>query len=123
MGRARTATALLEARGAFKNHPERKRQDPEVKSDFPGIAPANLTPLQLRAWGYIVNQIPASVLTGADQASVQLLCVLWAEFQQDTASFPSAKIGQMRGLMGEFGMSPAARAKLATRPEDDDGDF
>lgn len=123
MSKPRTATALLDSRGAFKAHPERKRSDPVVNTPFPDTAPAELTPLQVKWWHKLVKQVPSAVLTGADQASMQLLAILWAEFMHDTEVFPSAKLGQMRGLMGEFGMTPAARAKLATNAEDDDGDF
>jgi len=123
MSKARTATAILEARGAFARNPQRKRKDPEVKGDFPDVAPANLTPIQVKAWWELVRQIPCGVLTSADQATVRLCAVLWAEFLVDAAGMQTARITQLRNVMGDLGLSPAARAKLATRPEDDDGDF
>ena len=123
MPQPRTATALLEARGAFKNHPNRKREDPKVSTPFVAVAPAELDPLEVKWWHKLVKMVPDGVLTGADQATVILAATLMAEFMSDRRGFPSAKIAQMRAVFGELGLSPSARAKLATKPEADDGDF
>lgn len=123
MGRPRTATSILEAKGAFRKDPQRKREDPEVTDPFPDIAPANLNPLQVKWWHRIVKMAPDAVLTGADQVIVRICAVLAAEFASDPAKMPTARIAQLRSVMGELGLSPAARAKLATAPRDDDGEF
>ena len=123
MGRPRTATAILDARGAFQKHPERKRVDAVVTSTLPRQAPAELTKQEVKWWHKLKKQIPPSVLTGADQASFHLLVVIWAEFIEDVNDFPTSKIAQLRGLMGDFGMTPSARAKLAIKPGGDDGAF
>ena len=123
MSRPRTATAILEARGAFKSNPDRKREDPKCSSPFPDVAPENLTPLQVKWWHSIRRMVPDGILTGADQLTVHLAAVLWSEFMVDSAGMNTGRIGQMRSVMGSLGLSPADRAKLATKPEGDDGDF
>jgi len=123
MSRARTATALLDARGAFAKNPDRKRVDPEVKQPFPDVAPANLTPVQVKWWHRVVEMVPDAVLTGADPLVVRICACLAAEFAVDPDKMPTARIAQLRGVMGELGLSPSARAKLAVKPGDDDGDF
>lgn len=123
MSRPRTATAILDARGAFKKHPERKRTDPKVSDPFPETAPETLTPLQVKWWHRVREMIPKGVLTGADQLTVRVCACLAAEYERSPDDMPTARIAQMRGFMGELGLSPSARAKLATKPEDDDGEF
>ena len=123
MSRPRTATAILDARGAFSKNPNRKRTDPKVTNPFPSRAPSNMNPLQVKWWHRIRKMVPQGVLTGADQLSVHLAAVLWCEFMVDAANMPSGRIAQMRGVMGTLGLSPSDRAKLAATPEDDDGEF
>ena len=123
MPQPRTATAILEARGAFAKNPDRKRVDPVVTDPFPTQAPGHLNPLQVKCWHLIRECIPASVLNGADALMVEVCACLYAEFRSDSEGMATARIGQMTKLFGQFGMSPADRAKLATKPEDDDGAF
>jgi len=123
MGRPRTATAILDARGAFNKDPQRKRVDPVVTSKLPRQAPADLTKVQAKWWHKLRKQIPPSVITGADQVAFHLLVTLWVEFLDDGRDFPTSRIAQLRGLMGDFGMTPSARAKLAIKPGGEDGDF
>jgi len=123
MTKARTATAILDARGAFRKHPERKRKDPKVKSKFPRRAPSELTPVQVKCWHRIVKQAPDGILTGADQVTVHLAAVLWAEFVARPDEMPTARIAQLRGVIATLGMSPSDRAKLAVTPGKDDDDF
>ena len=123
MSRARTATAILDARGAFQKNPDRNRQDPKVSKPFPMRAPSCLTPLQVKSWHWLVKQVPDGVLTGADQATLHLAACLWAEFQARPDEMPTARIAQMRGVMGTLGLSPSDRAKLAVKPEKDNDGF
>ena len=123
MPQPRTATALLDARGAFKNHPNRKRVDPKVVDSFPEVAPSHLTPLQVKCWHELRKSAPVGVLTGADIEMVNVCACLLAESRSDFAGMATARIGQLVTILGRFGMSPSDRAKLATKPEGDDGEF
>ncbi len=123
MPKPRTATAILEARGAFAKNPNRTRVEPKVADPFPDVAPGGLSDGEVRAWHYIRKQVPGGVLTSADQSTVILAATLWAEFWSDRTGFSAAKIGHLRAVLGTLGMSPSDRAKLATKPDGDDGDF
>ena len=120
---SRTATSILEARGAFKKNPDRKRQDPVVKEKFPEEAPSDLSPIEVKWWHIVRKQVPIGVLTGADQSAVRIAAVLSAEFALNSGDMPAGRIAQMRAAMSDLGLSPAARAKLATKPEGDNDDF
>ena len=123
MPQPRTATALLEARGAFAKNPDRARVDPVVTSPFPDVAPAELEPLEVKWWHKLVKQVPGGVLTGADQAMMMICACLMAEYMADRQGFPAAKLARLTSELGKFGLSPSDRAKLATKPEGDDGEF
>ena len=123
MPQPRTATALLDARGAFKNHPERKRVDPKVSNPFPEVAPSHLNPLEVKCWHELRKSAPDGVLTAADVEMVNVAAGLVAESRSDFKGMATARIGQLVTILGRFGMSPSDRAKLATKPEDDDGEF
>ena len=123
MARPRTATAILEARGAFVKDPKRNRADPVVSDPFPKVAPSHLDPLEVKCWHNLREATPDAVLTGADVETLTVAARLLAESYKDFGAMATARIGQLISIMGKFGMSPADRAKLATPPKDDDGEF
>lgn len=123
MSKSRTATSILEARGAFAKHPDRKREDPKVTDPFPAEAPANLTPLQVKWWHRIAKMAPDGVLTGADQIIVRVCACLMAQYAVDPDGMPTARIARLTAEIGKLGLSPSDRAKLATKPEEGGDEF
>lgn len=122
MARPRTATNILDARGAFRQNPQRKRDgEPKPKSAFRKSAPAHLTPEQKAVWKEIVKQIPAGVLTGSDHAVVEIVVVLYALFRELGAAMPAAQLTRMASLMGRLGLDPSGRASLVVPKEKDTG--
>lgn len=113
MARPRTPTNLLDARGAFKRHPERRRDGEPVVNDPIGAPPAGLDPEELRWWKEIVARAPLGVLTAADYMPVLLAAKLMAEAMADFPGFNPAKLGRLQSLLGTFGMTPSDRAKLS----------
>lgn len=113
MARPRTPTNLLDARGAFKRHPERRREGEPVVTDPLGAPPDDLAPEELRWWNEIVARTPLGVLTAADYLSVLLAAKLMAEAMADFAAINPAKLGRLQSLLGTFGMTPSDRAKLS----------
>ena len=123
MSRPRTATAILDARGAFKKNPKRKRQEPEVAWSFPESAPADLDPLEVKWWHSIRRMVPASVLTHADQAMMIVAAGLMAEYMADRKEMATSRISLLGTVLGRFGLSPADRAKLSVEPDKPGGEF
>ena len=123
MSRPRTATNILEAKGAFKKNPSRKRVEPKSADDFPARAPSHLNPLQVKWWHRIKKMVPEGVLQGSDVLAVELAAVLWAEFVKDPTGMANGRISQMSGALGRLGLSPADRAKLAVEKPKDAGEF
>lgn len=119
MARPRTPTKILDARGAFKTHPERKREgEPEVKAPI-GSPPDSLSELEKSAWHEIVSDAPMGVLTAADAKAVELAARLLAESRTDWENFTVGKIGRLQAFLGQFGMTPSDRAKMSIeKPKD-----
>ena len=125
MGRPRTATKILEMKGAFKVNPERKRPaEPEVTAPFPMDAPNDYDGYQLEAWNEIVGCVPDGVLTGADLPSVKMVVLLYAEFLEKGVKMPSVNMNRLATDMGKLGLNPADRAKLSVeKPKPKDPGF
>ena len=124
MARPRTPTSVLEARGAFKHDPQRRRPSEPVVTEPIGTPPHHLTAAQLLAWDEIVGYAPDGVLTSADRLSVEVASVLLAEFRADPAEMSAPRLLRLTGLLGHFGMNPADRSKLSIKqPEQSKNTF
>lgn len=124
MARPRTPTNVLDLRGSFKRHPERKRTGEPKPAGKIGAAPAGLDAQQKKCWREIVKDCPPNVLTNADRWAVEICAVLMARFRVGEAT--GAEVGHLRALLGQLGMTPSERAKLSIeppKPKDDWEDF
>ena len=120
MARPRTPTNVLDARGSFKKHPERKRQDAETSGPL-GAAPAHIDGGVLRAWTEIADSAPLDVLTNSDRISLEIAANLLAQFRSKPDEFPAAKLVRLEALLGKFGMTPADRAKVGGKKSEPKG--
>lgn len=124
MARPRTATAVLDARGAFRKDPQRKRaSEPDTKSSFPPSPPNYLTPAERKCWRQLVAIAPSGVLTGADVVKVELASRLLAEMREDYRSMSVGKLGRLSLELDRLGLSPSGRAGLTVdKPKENDFD-
>jgi hypothetical protein len=112
MGRPRTPTNLLDARSAFKKHPERRaeRADEPIVTEPLGEPPSAFTGDQLQAWKEIAEYAPGGVLTRADRHAVEEAARLLAMSRAGSAT--TADRRALHSLLGQFGMTPANRSKV-----------
>jgi len=115
MSRPRTPTSLLELRGAFKRHPERRRplepKDARPLGDPPKRLPKEVRPF----WDELVDMAAAGVLRYSDRWVVELASRLMrkAASQDPDESISVGELAVLRGLLSSMGMSPADRSKLS----------
>lgn len=115
MARPRTPSNVLELRGAFKKNPQRRRSPVVAAGEFNPEPPAHLTQDHVRAWHWIVKQIPPGVLTASDYSSIEMMAGLqaraWLTGELDY-------IKELRQWFGQYGMTAAGREKIsAKKPE------
>jgi hypothetical protein len=113
MARPRTPTNLLDARGAFKNHPGRKkdRENEPVVLEPIGDPPAAFTDDQRRAWLDLTTTCPAGVLTKADALAVEIAAGLLARHRM--MPLTGSDLTQLGNYLGRFGMTPSDRSKVS----------
>ena len=112
MPRPRTPTRILDARGSFKQHPERKRDgEPEVMTPLGSFPEQKKTPEE--CWNELANVAALGVLTGADRPSVEMAANLMAEYRDDPIAMQTSRLTLLNRLLGQFGMTPSDRAKLS----------
>lgn len=78
MGRLKKPSNILEASGAFKKHPERRKErEGELTDDRAlGRAPAHLTPDQKKCWKELANNAVPGTLAKSDRAILECAAVL-----------------------------------------------
>ena|ERR1035437_6085488 len=110
MARTRTPTAVLELRGAFKNHPSRgkeRKNEPFVNTPLPE-PPKYLTKDRTATWLEMKSR--GYWLTSADRFLVEIAATLMAAYRDDTLK--SGHVSLLIGLLGKIGFSPNERGKL-----------
>lgn len=112
MGRPRTATNILEAKGAFKINPERKRPGEPKTGKFDSTPPEYFDADHIAVWDELVNMIPAGVLTSSDLIQVEMLTNLIVDYRKDPDKFPTQRLGRMSTEMHKLGLNPSGRASL-----------
>jgi hypothetical protein len=116
MGRPRTPTNILELRGAFARHGDRKKARENEPRNLPPIdtvAPDSFSDAEKQAWDDLIRYAPAGVLTAADTVGLELASGLLAANR--TKGLPPAHLGQLIALLGKFGMTPSDRSKVSAQ--------
>lgn len=111
-GRPRTPAKILELKGAWKKDPQRRREAPKGAGEFNPQPPAHLPQELVRAWNYVVEQIPPGVLTGSDYSSIEIMARLQASVWMG-GSLDVVK--ELRQWWGQYGLTGAAREKLSAK--------
>ena len=118
MARPRTPSNILELRGSFKTHPERRRKDLEGVGAFDPQPPGHLPQELVPSWHEIVKQINPCVLTASDQSSVEIMARLMLQIRLTN---DMECVREMRQWFGQYGLTAVGRAKLGTPKKDAGG--
>ena len=127
MGLNPTPTAILQARGSFINHKNRKaaRAGEPVVTKKLGSPPKTCTDEQKKLWREFSKIVPAGVATYADRWAVEIVVCAMAKFR--AGSITGAETGQLTSLLSRFGLTPADRSRvvatLAPMPDDEWSDL
>jgi hypothetical protein len=108
----RKPSNVLDAKGAFKHDPNRKRVDVEGVGAMPD-PPETLNDLERELWFEIIKMIPPGVATGSDALQVEITARYWAKLRNTlTGDLTAAQIAQMASLCSALGMTPQGRTKI-----------
>ncbi len=111
MGRNRTPTALLDAKGTFLVNPQRARPD-EPTSDRPlGPPPEYLSDSQKEIWDELAEQVLPGVAFQSDRTAFELLVRLTAKMRDGEMGKTSDMI-TLLSVCSRFAMTPADRSKV-----------
>lgn len=126
MARPRTSAKVLELRGAYKKHPERRRQDAEGAGPFERDPPSHLSAEAVPAWRWIVARLPQVSLSSSDEVAVEAAAItlsgIWqlVKMAGALAALSPAYKGlsaELRQWLAQLGMTPQARTKIPPAPE------
>lgn len=112
-GALRKPTVLLEAQGAFKKNPNRRRDnEPTPRGKFPKSPPKlyELSIHEKKCWRHLVSIVPPGVLRDADIATVLLAAKLMSRIILNT--FHPSELTRYSVEIGKLGLSPSDRARL-----------
>jgi hypothetical protein len=87
MPQRRVATSVLQARGAFLRHPERKRAragEPQPEGEL-GPPPPHLSSHQQEVWDELADIVPPGVAAKSDRIAFEVLVLLMEKFRKGKA--------------------------------------
>ena len=116
MARPRTPTKTLETRGAFKKHPERLRENEPQPMGPIGDPPSCLTKKQKEIWYELVANTASGVLTNMDRPILEVATRLLHTMRKRSAQLTASDFAQLRGTLGQLGMTPADRSRVTITP-------
>lgn len=121
MGRNRTPTAVLELRGAFKNHPSRRRErEGEIKPSTPlGSPPTSFTRAQKAIWSEVKER--GTWLVGPDRYMTEIAVVLMDKHRRNAIDYK--EIPHLLAVLSKLGFTPVDRVKMRIDAETEDGDL
>lgn len=113
MGRPRKAAKILDAKGAFKKDPNRKREDLKGVGEI-GEAPEDFSELERLLWERLKGMVPPGIITGSDELLLEAGARYWAKLRQtNTDELTASQIAQIIGVCNALCISPQARTKVA----------
>jgi len=107
MPQPRKPAARQELSGSWKKNPQRRREEPEVTAPI-GTPPKALSAGAKQAWREITKH--ANWLTAADRHILEITCVMIDQSRRD--ELPVTAMTQLRGALGQLGLTPADRSKV-----------
>lgn len=115
MARPRKPTVLHQLSGAAQHDPQRFRDrvNEPVDNRALGDPPMHLTPEQRVCWGEIERISAPGVLCHGDRLAVEMTAVLLASFRALGPALPDAKFRRLEAMLGQLGLTPAARSKVS----------
>ncbi|SRR5581483_6626835 len=120
MARPRTPTRILELKGAFRKHPERRRPGEPKPTGPIGDPPEHLSDAEKALWYEIVGNLPSGVAANCDRLAMEIMAKLMLRFRAEE-DCPLAVVERLDRLLDRFGMNPSGRARLnlPVRKEED----
>jgi hypothetical protein len=128
MARPRTATAILQLKGSYKKHPERKRKNEPIPTGPLGDPPKFLSKGEKAAWLDLASIIPPGVLMNSDRWAVEIAVRIMAKVRDPKGGIGGkfgasvGEVAQMNGLLSRMGMTPADRSKVGVPERGDEKD-
>ena len=113
LGRTPQPLEIAKLKGATKHDPQRYRDVPDGRPGGLGGPPATMSKVAKAAWYEILEQIPENITTFSDRTTLEVFVNLLVEYRMDPMSFAVGKYPALKGYQDAFGLSPAARRRIA----------
>ena len=111
MGRNRTPTSILDAKGGFLTHKDRQRPNEPASDRAIGNPPTYLTKDEKKVWKELVKQACPGVLMESDTLLFAVLVRLATKFRKNEPMM-AAETNQLITLSSKFAMNPADRSRV-----------
>jgi hypothetical protein len=125
MARNRTATNVLQLKGAFKHDPARTRVDPPTPElERPTKADLKAFRSHEEAWDYLVATMPRGILRKRDRIYIEIAAKLLYEFRRVGAhGIEPAKLVRLETMLCKLGLNPSDASRVQSGADKPRNDF
>ncbi|MFT5726218.1 MAG: hypothetical protein ACI8PB_000336 [Desulforhopalus sp.] len=123
MARPRKSSNVLNATGAFKKNPSRKRNDAEGVGII-GAAPSMLSETEQELWEKIKTMVPPGVVTGSDELLLEVLARYWSKLRATpTDEITASQVSTIIAGCNALCMTPQSRTKVSAPVKERKNEF
>ena len=114
MGRNKTPTSILDAKGSFLKHRDRQRPGEPTSTRPLGPPPKYLSTEHKKIWKEVARRCLPGVVTESDRDAFEMMVRLTYEMRNESAEHPitSAQRTTLISLWSRFAMTPADRSRV-----------
>jgi hypothetical protein len=112
MGRNRTPTSILDAKGAFHQNPQRKRLNEPTSDRSLGSPPKYLSKELKKIWKETAKRLPPGVALESDRDAFEMMVRLTHSLRSGLPMM-AAERSTLISLWSRFAMTPADRSRVS----------
>lgn len=112
MARHKTPSNILDLKGSYKTHPERKNDEEPEGLPLNSTPPEYFDAEHIKHWNDLISRVPAGVATDSDYYLLVIGAAILSEIEETQGHLPNERIAKFVTISAKLGLTPSDRAGL-----------
>ena len=112
MARHKTPSNVLDLKGSYKKHPERRNNEEPEGLPLDSKPPKYFDKEHVKHWNDLISRIPDGVVTNSDYYLLVIGAAILAEIEETQGHLPNERIAKFVTISAKLGLTPSDRVGL-----------